>query len=115
MCGGRALPAGRADLWDLVSQRAIELVGEIIAQVVTIAHMRLSMSAMQSGLEAELGRTRTRVERQEETLRAQSERIGDLAGSLIRSNRAKSTFLALMSHELRTPLSVILGFGVTPA
>jgi signal transduction histidine kinase len=98
-------------VWDLVSQRAIELVGEIIAQVVTIAHMRISMTTIQSGLEAELGDTRTKVERQEETLRAQSERIGDLAGSLIRSNRAKNTFLALMSHELRTPLSVILGFG----
>jgi signal transduction histidine kinase len=97
--------------WDLVSQRALELVGEIIAQVVTIAHVRLSMSAIQVGLEAELGSTRSQVERQEETLRAQSERIGDLASSLIRSNRAKNTFLALMSHELRTPLSVILGFG----
>jgi signal transduction histidine kinase len=97
--------------WDLVSQRALELVGEIIAQVVTLAHMRLSMSAIQAGLETELGDTRTRVEQHEETLRAQSERIGDLAGSLIRSNRAKNTFLALMSHELRTPLAVILGFG----
>ena len=97
--------------WDLLSQRAIELVGEIVAQVVTIAHMRLSMSAIQTGLESELGSTRTQVEQHEETLRAQSERIGDLASSLIRSNRAKNTFLALMSHELRTPLSVILGFG----
>ena len=97
--------------WDLVSQRALELVGEIIAQVVTIAHMRLSMTAIQGGLEAELGDTRTRVEQHEETLRAQSVRIGDLASSLIRSNRAKNTFLALMSHELRTPLAVILGFG----
>jgi len=69
------------------------------------------MSAIQTGLESELGSTRTQVEQHEETLRAQSERIGDLAGSLIRSNRAKNTFLALMSHELRTPLSVILGFG----
>jgi two-component system cell cycle sensor histidine kinase PleC len=73
--------------------------------------MRLSMTAIQSGLETELGESRVRVERQEETLRTQSERIGDLAGSPIRSNRAKNTFLALMSHELRTPLSVILGFG----
>ncbi len=97
--------------WDLVSQRALELVGDIIAQVVTLAHMRLSMGAIQAGLEVELGTTRSRVEQQEETLRAQSERIGDLAGSLIRSNRAKNTFLALMSHELRTPLAVILGFG----
>ncbi|MCC6849900.1 MAG: HAMP domain-containing histidine kinase [Deltaproteobacteria bacterium] len=97
--------------WDLVSQRALELVGDIIAQVVTLAHMRLSMGAIRAGLEAELGTTRGRVERQEETLRAQSERIGDLASSLIRSNRAKNTFLALMSHELRTPLAVILGFG----
>jgi signal transduction histidine kinase len=97
--------------WDLVSQRALELVGEIIAQVVTIAHMRLSMTDIQAGLEAELGNTRSQVVEHEETLRAQSERIGDLAGSLIRSNRAKNTFLALMSHELRTPLSVILGFG----
>lgn len=97
--------------WDLVSQRALELVGEILAQVVTIAHMRLSMSKIQHGLEAELGNTRTQVEQHEETLRAQSERIGDLASSLIRSNRAKNTFLALMSHELRTPLAVILGFG----
>jgi len=98
-------------VWDLVSQRALELVGEIISQVVTIASMRLSMRTIQAGLEAELGETRTKVERHEETLRAQSERIGDLASSLIRSNRAKNTFLALMSHELRTPLSVILGFG----
>jgi cell cycle sensor histidine kinase DivJ len=97
--------------WDLVSQRALELVGEIIAQVVTIAHMRLSMSEIQTGLETELGSTRSQVVEHEETLRAQSERIGDLASSLIRSNRAKNTFLALMSHELRTPLSVILGFG----
>ena len=97
--------------WDLVSQRAIELVGEIIGQVATLAHMRLSMRAIQAGLECELGSTRSQVVKQEETLRAQSERIGDLAGSLIRSNRAKNTFLALMSHELRTPLSVILGFG----
>lgn len=97
--------------WDLVSQRAIELVGEIIGQVVTLAHMRLSMGAIRAGLEAELGDTRSQVVRQEETMRAQSERIGDLAGSLIRSNRAKNTFLALMSHELRTPLQIILGFG----
>jgi signal transduction histidine kinase len=98
-------------VWDLVSQGALQLVGEILGQVVTIAHMRFSMTAMQRGLETELGDTRSQVEQHEETLRAQSQRIGDLATSLIRSNRAKNTFLALMSHELRTPLSVILGFG----
>lgn len=98
-------------VWDLVSQRALELVGEILGQVVTIAHMRFSMTAIQRGLETELGDTRSQVEQHEETLRAQSGRIGDLATSLIRSNRAKNTFLALMSHELRTPLAVILGFG----
>lgn len=98
-------------VWDLVSQGALQLVGEILGQVVTIAHMRFSMSAIQRGLESELGDTRSQVEQHEETLRAQSQRIGDLATSLIRSNRAKNTFLALMSHELRTPLAVILGFG----
>ncbi len=111
-CAGAVLCLQLVPLvWDLVSQRALELVGEILAQVVTIAHMRLSMTEIQRGLETELGSTRKEVEQHEETLRAQSERIGDLATSLIRSNRAKNTFLALMSHELRTPLSVILGFG----
>ncbi len=111
-CAGAVLCLQLVPLcWDLVSQRALELVGEIMGQVVTIGHMRLSMGAIQAGLEAELGSTREQVEQHEETLRAQSERIGDLATSLIRSNRAKNTFLALMSHELRTPLSVILGFG----
>ena len=37
-------------VWDLVSQRALELVGEILGQVVTIAHMRFSMTAIQRGL-----------------------------------------------------------------
>jgi len=98
-------------VWDLTSQRALELVGEIVSQVLTLAQVRLSMTAIQRGLEVELGSSRTRLTRQDHTLREQSERIAGLATSLIASNQAKKTFLALMSHELRTPLSVILGFG----
>ena len=97
--------------WDLVSQRALELAAEIIDQVATLAQVRLTMAEVQRGLESELGDSRNRLVRQEATLREQSKRIGELAGSLIRSSRAKNTFLALMSHELRTPLSVIIGFG----
>ena len=97
--------------WDLARQRALEIVGEIIGQVVTLAQVRLSMVEIQCKLEAELGSNRNRINDHEETLRAQSQRISDLAISLAASSRAKNTFLGLMSHELRTPLSVILGFG----
>ena len=97
--------------WDLAAQRAHELIGETIDQIVTLAQMRISMGDIQRQLESELGETRTTISRQEETLREQSERISRLAASLITSNRAKNPFLGLMSHELRTPLSVILGFG----
>lgn len=34
-----------------------------------------------------------------------------LAAALMRTNRAKSTFLAAMSHELRTPLNAIIGYS----
>jgi signal transduction histidine kinase len=97
--------------WSLARQRALELVGEIIEQVVTLSQVRFSMTEIQRELEAEIGSSRNRISDQEETLRAQSQRISDLAASLVTSSRAKNTFLGLMSHELRTPLSVILGFG----
>lgn len=97
--------------WDLARQRALEIIGEIIDQIATLAEMRLSMAAIQRRLEHELGSSRTLLSDQEETLRAQSERISGLASSLVTSNQAKNHFLGLMSHELRTPLSVILGFG----
>jgi signal transduction histidine kinase len=97
--------------WDLARQRALELVGEIIDQVVTLTEVRLSMASIQRHLEAELGMSRSLLSDREETLRAQSDRIGNLTGALVTSNQAKNHFLGLMSHELRTPLSVILGFG----
>jgi signal transduction histidine kinase len=97
--------------WDLVSQRALELVAEIVGQVLTLAQMRISMAGIQRDLETELGLTHRRIDHQEATLRAQAERISRLASTLSASNQAKATFLSLMSHELRTPLSVILGFG----
>jgi signal transduction histidine kinase len=97
--------------WDLARQRALELIGEIVEQVVTLTQVRLSMTELQREIAAELGTSLTRISDQEETLRAQSERISDLATSLVASSQAKNTFLGLMSHELRTPLSVILGFG----
>lgn len=97
--------------WDLITQRALELVGEIVSQVLTVAQTRLSMSGIQRGLEIELGSSRTQLSQHEQTLREQSERISGLATSLIASNQARTTFLALMSHELRTPLGVIMGFG----
>ncbi len=97
--------------WDLISQRALELVGEIVSQVLTVAQTRLSMAGIQRGLEREIGSSRTQLSQHEHTLREQSERISGLATSLIASNQAKKTFLALMSHELRTPLGVIMGFG----
>src|SRR6185369_3540114 len=97
--------------WDLARQRALELVGEIIDQVVTLADVRLSMAALQRGLEDELGTSRSILSDQEETLRAQAARISGLASSLVTSSQAKNNFLGLMSHELRTPLSVILGYG----
>jgi len=97
--------------WNLARQRALELVGEILEQVVTLTQVRFSMAEIQRQLETEIGSSRDRINDQEETLRAQSQRISDLATSLVTSSRAKNTFLGLMSHELRTPLSVILGFG----
>ncbi len=97
--------------WDLARQRALELVGEIIDQVVTLADVRLSMAGIQRGLEEELGTSRSILSDQEETLRAQAARISGLATSLVTSSQAKNSFLGLMSHELRTPLSVILGYG----
>src|SRR5205807_2339585 len=100
-----------ATAWDLARQRALELVGEIVDQVATLAAVRLSMTTIQRRLEDELGSSRSLLSNQEETLRAQSERIGGLASSLVTSSQAKNHFLGLMSHELRTPLSVILGFG----
>ncbi len=96
--------------WNLARQRALELVGEIIDQIVTVADLRLSMSAIQRRLEHELGSSRSLLSDQQETLRAQSDRISGLASALVTSNQAKNHFLGLMSHELRTPLSVILGF-----
>jgi signal transduction histidine kinase len=98
-------------VWDLVSQRALELAGEVIGQVLTLGQMRLSLDEIRRSLECELGSTRNQISQHEHTLRAQSDRIAGLATSLIASNNAKRTFLALMSHELRTPLSVILGYG----
>ncbi len=97
--------------WDLARQRALELVGEIVDQVVTLTEVRFSMASIQRRLEGELGTSRDLLNDQQETLRAQSDRIGSLTGALVTSNRAKNHFLGLMSHELRTPLSVILGFG----
>jgi len=97
--------------WDLARQRALELVGEIVDQVVTLTEVRLSMASIQQHLEVELGMSRSLLSDHEETLRAQSDRIGSLTGALVTSNQAKNHFLGLMSHELRTPLSVILGFG----
>lgn len=97
--------------WDLARQRALELVGQTIDQVVTLADVRLSMAAIQRGLADELGTSRSILFDQEETLRAQAARISGLASALVVSNQAKNTFLGLMSHELRTPLSVILGFS----
>jgi signal transduction histidine kinase len=97
--------------WDLARQRALELVGEIIDQVVTLAQVRMSMTDIQHRLQAELGDSRSILSDQEETLRAQSDRIRGLASSLVTSSQAKNHFLGIMSHELRTPLSVILGFG----
>ncbi len=96
--------------WDLARQRALELIGEIIDQVVTLTEVRLSMASIQRHLETELGTSRSLLSDREETLRAQSDRIGSLTGALVTSNQAKNHFLGLMSHELRTPLSVILGF-----
>ena len=96
--------------WNLARQRALELVGEIIDQIVTVADLRLSMTAIQRRLERELGTSRSLLSDQQETLRAQSDRISGLASALVTSNQAKNHFLGLMSHELRTPLSVILGF-----
>ncbi len=111
-CVGAVLCA-RVDVcdWDLASQRAHELIGETIDQIITLAQVRISMGDIQRDLECELGETRTTISRQEETLREQSDGISRLAASLITANRAKNHFLGLMSHELRTPLSVILGFG----
>jgi signal transduction histidine kinase len=97
--------------WDLARRRALELIGEIIDQVATLAEVRLSMTAIQRRLEQELGSSRSLLSDQEETLRAQSERITGLANALVTSSQAKNHFLGVMSHELRTPLSVILGFG----
>ena len=96
--------------WNLARQRALELVGEIIDQIVTLADVRLSMTTIQRRLEHELGSSRSLLTDQQETLRAQSDRISGLATALVTSNQAKNHFLGLMSHELRTPLSVILGF-----
>ena len=91
--------------WNLARQRALELVGEIIDQIVTVADLRLSMTAIQRRLEQELGTSRSLLSDQQETLRAQSDRISGLASALVTANQAKNHFLGLMSHELRTPLS----------
>ena len=111
-CVGAMLCARLDDQpWDLATQRAHELIADIVDQIVTMAQVRLSMRDIQHGLEAELGDSRSTIERQEETLREQSERISGLAAAVLASSRAKNHFLGMMSHELRTPLSVILGFG----
>ena len=78
-----AVRRARLDAWDLARQRALELVGEIIDQVVTLAQVRISMTDIQHGLEAELGSSRSLLSDQEETLRAQSDRISGLASALV--------------------------------
>src|SRR5205085_1018190 len=45
--------------WNLARQRALELVGEIIDQIVTLADVRLAMTAIQRRLEHELGSSRS--------------------------------------------------------
>jgi len=74
--------------WNLARQRALELVGEIIDQIVTLADVRLSMTTIQRRLEHELGSSRSLLTDQRETLHAQSDRISGLASALVTSNQA---------------------------
>jgi signal transduction histidine kinase len=48
--------------------------------------------------------------RQAQRLAERSSELERLSVELLRTNRAKSEFLAAMSHELRTPLNAIVGF-----
>ena len=51
-----------------------------------------------------------RARRQAKSNAERSRELERLSSELIRSNRAKSEFLANVSHELRTPLNAIVGF-----
>lgn len=67
-------------------------------------------TARLTGVQAELERTRLRLER-ERTARRESDRIAEESLSrLAAADEARIGFLATISHELRTPLTSIAGF-----
>lgn len=93
--------AGRS--WTLARHRALELVGQSIAQVVALQRGRREIEGARERLETQLRAAQTKLARQ-------GERIDTLSSSLDLADRAKETFLGLLSHELRTPLAAMLGY-----
>ena len=89
---------------------ALELVGEIDRQVVTLTRCA-SMASIQRHLEVELGMSRSLLsDREEICARSPTASAAHRRARHVQSGE-RNHFLGLMSHELRTPLSVILGFG----
>lgn len=90
--------------WTLARHRALDLVGQSIAQVVALQRSRCAIEGARQSLELQLRAAETK-------LASQDERIDSLSTSLDVADRVKQTFLGLLSHELRTPLAAMLGYA----
>jgi signal transduction histidine kinase len=97
--------------WTLASQRALEVVSQIVGRILATAEARFALDALHHELEVELSAASARLQRQERNLREHAGRIHELSTALAKASRVRDTFLGLLSHELRTPVAAIAGYA----